>query len=216
MSEKKSSEIIGELFQGFQHNDMVLYIGTGKWDQLSPEILNRPWRCVVTSRKGSTIGSDLGTDISVPVSVNSLEDINRIRFSSKQTAFVELFANQDDVNEEDIDFWEDTQTELAGEKLSALIKKLDVRANLIVSNYNPTDSNEISKAKFFNACDKDSDNDYTNTFKNIINSTKFKQLYLKAMNSTHIKNFVQDFNLEQQRKIFMKQEFCILCRTVLS
>lgn len=154
MSEKKSSEIIGELFQGFQHNDMVLYIGTGKWDQLSPEILNRPWRCVVTSRKESTIGSDLGTDISVPVSVNSLEDINRIRFSSKQTAFVELFANQDDVNEEDIDFWEDTQTELAGEKLSALIKKLDVRANLIVINYNPTDSNEISKAKFFNACKK--------------------------------------------------------------
>ena len=63
----------------------------------------------------------------------------------------------------------------------------------------------IEYAKFFNACDKDSDNDYTNTFKNIINSTKFKQLYLKAMNSTHIKNFAQDFNLEQQLKIFMKK-----------
>ena len=62
----------------------------------------------------------------------------------------------------------------------------------------------IEYANFFNSCDKDSDKDYTESFKNIINSNKFKTLYLKAMNSTHIKNFVKDFNLEEDYKIFMK------------
>ena len=58
--------------------------------------------------------------------------------------------------------------------------------------------------KFFNECDKDSNEDYTEIFKNIINSEKFKKLYFEAMNSTHIKNFVNDYHLNNLYNNFME------------
>ena len=61
----------------------------------------------------------------------------------------------------------------------------------------------IEYANFFNACEKDSDEDYTETFKTIINSNKFKSLYLKAMKSKHIRDFVSKFSLNDLYNNFM-------------
>jgi len=62
----------------------------------------------------------------------------------------------------------------------------------------------IEYANFFNACDKDSDEDYTDIFKNILNSNKFKSLYLMAMKSKPIRNFVSYFSLDDLYNNFMK------------
>ena len=62
----------------------------------------------------------------------------------------------------------------------------------------------IEYANFFNACDKDSDEDYTDIFKNILNSNKFKSLYLMAMKSKPIRDFVSDFSLDDLYNNFMK------------
>ena len=63
----------------------------------------------------------------------------------------------------------------------------------------------INLAEFYNECDKDSNKDYTETFKNILNSEKFKDLYYKAMDSSHIKNFVNKFKLNDLYEEFMKK-----------
>lgn len=76
-------------------------------------------------------------------------------------------------------------------------EKDDIFNEFIIQRY-------INLAKFFNECDKDSDEDFTEIFKNIINSEKFKKLYFEAMNSTHIKNFVNDFQLNNLYNNFMK------------
>ena len=62
----------------------------------------------------------------------------------------------------------------------------------------------IEYANFFNACDKDSDEDYTDILKNILNSNKFKSLYLMAMKSKPIRDFVSDFSLDDLYNNFMK------------
>ena len=62
----------------------------------------------------------------------------------------------------------------------------------------------IEYANFFNVCDKDSDEDYTDIFKNILNSNKFKSLYLMAMKSKPIRDFVSDFSLDDLYNNFMK------------
>ena len=61
----------------------------------------------------------------------------------------------------------------------------------------------IEYAKFFNACDKDSGEDYTDAFKTILNSNKFKSLYLKAMKSKPIREFVSKFSLDNLYNNFM-------------
>ena len=62
----------------------------------------------------------------------------------------------------------------------------------------------IQYAKLCNQCEQDSEVDYTNTFKEIINSNKFQELYLSAMSSSHIKNFVIINNLDENYNFFMK------------
>ena len=61
----------------------------------------------------------------------------------------------------------------------------------------------INLAKFFDECDKDSNEDFTDIFKQIINSEEFKKLYHQAMDSIHIKKFVNDFQLNNLYKNFM-------------
>ena len=61
----------------------------------------------------------------------------------------------------------------------------------------------INLAQFFNECDNDSNEDFTEIFKHIINSEEFKTLYFEAMNSIHIKNFVNEFQLDKLYKNFM-------------
>ena len=61
----------------------------------------------------------------------------------------------------------------------------------------------IEYANLYNTCDKDSDQDYTDTFTTILNSNKFKSLYLKAMKSKPIKEFVSKFSLKDLYDNFM-------------
>ena len=62
----------------------------------------------------------------------------------------------------------------------------------------------IKYAELFNKCDKDSEQDYSDVFMEILNSNKFKNLYLKAMNSSYINNFVQENNLNDEYDTFIK------------
>ena len=61
----------------------------------------------------------------------------------------------------------------------------------------------ISLAEFFQKCEKDSDEDYSEIFKQIINSEKFKTLYYEAMNSAHIRNFIEELYLNEMYQNFM-------------
>ena len=61
----------------------------------------------------------------------------------------------------------------------------------------------ITLAEFFQQCEKDSDEDYSDIFKQIINSEEFKTLYYEAMNSDHIRNFMKQFHLNAMYKSFM-------------
>ena len=59
--------------------------------------------------------------------------------------------------------------------------------------------NDIEKyiyyAKLYNEFDKYAEEDYSDIFRNIINSDKFKELYLKAMKSSIIINFTKELNI---------------------
>ena len=59
--------------------------------------------------------------------------------------------------------------------------------------------NDIEKyiyyAKLYNEFDKYAEEDYSDIFRNIINSDKFKELYLKAMKSSFIINFTKELNI---------------------
>jgi len=61
----------------------------------------------------------------------------------------------------------------------------------------------ISLAEFFQKCEKDSDEDYSEIFRQIINSEEFKTLYYEAMNSDHIRNFMKKFHLNAMYNNFM-------------
>ena len=61
----------------------------------------------------------------------------------------------------------------------------------------------ISLAEFFQKREKDSDEDYSEIFRQIINSEEFKTLYYEAMNSDHIRNFMKKFHLNAMYNNFM-------------
>ena len=63
----------------------------------------------------------------------------------------------------------------------------------------------IYYAELCNKCKEDSSIDYTNSFKNIIESEKFKILYSTAMRSSYIQKFVYKNNLSERYKIFMNE-----------
>lgn len=61
----------------------------------------------------------------------------------------------------------------------------------------------IRYAELCNQCEEDSNVDFTNSFKDIINSKKFQELYITAMESSHIKSFVEKNNLSEEYNLFM-------------
>ena len=62
----------------------------------------------------------------------------------------------------------------------------------------------ISYAKSYIEYNNITDNDYSEQFRDIINSVEFKNLYLSAMNSSYINDFVKIFGLRKEYNIFMK------------
>ena len=102
-----------------------------------------------------------------------------------------------------------------------LIKKNDLTINDLVlmemnyeyipnkNKYEIDFNNDIDKyiyyAELCNKCKEDSCIDYTNSFKEIIESEKFKKLYATAMRSSYIQKFVNKNNLSEEYKIFMNE-----------
>ena len=68
----------------------------------------------------------------------------------------------------------------------------------------------ISLAEFFQQCEKDSNVDYSEIFKQIINSEEFKTLYYEAMNSDHIRNFMKQFHLNTMYNDFIDNFECFM------
>jgi len=62
----------------------------------------------------------------------------------------------------------------------------------------------IYYAQLYNSCKSEIDVDYTIQFKEIISSDNFIELYLKAMNSPHIKNFAKQYDINLLYQTFMK------------
>ena len=102
-----------------------------------------------------------------------------------------------------------------------LIKKYDISINDLIlmemnyeyipnkNKYEIDFNDDIEKyiyyAELCNKCKEDSSIDYTNSFKNIIESEKFKTLYSTAMRSSYIQKFVYKNNLSERYKIFMNE-----------
>ena len=69
--------------------------------------------------------------------------------------------------------------------------------------------NKIEKllyyAKEWIKCNEELNKDYTEKFSQIINSSSFKELYLSAMKSSHVQNFVIINGLEKNYNLFLKK-----------
>ena len=132
---------------------------------------------------------------------NTISEINEF-LGKKNVKCTELEDYKDLV---DNFITEISKHELTKTKLVLMGMNLKNKLTMEKSEYAP--DYDISKlieyAKSCNKCEEDSSVDFSNSFRDIINSKKFQELYTTSMESSHIKSFVKNNNLTEEYNIFM-------------
>jgi len=100
------------------------------------------------------------------------------------------------------------------EKNFNLIKENNItldQINIMTLNYKFMIQEDTNSDKFFKYIElfikfnKELDENYTEIFKEIIESREFEELYIGAMESSYVKNFIKNYNLEYNYNLFMEK-----------
>lgn len=160
ISVQEADQIVSALMQGFNQNSMVLFVGqAASKEDLTKEICDLPWSCVVTSIREEGFGKYFTSEVRKTSQFNSTKELPIHLFNRKNLPIIRLYGidNWEDKNEHDKE--DDELAKLRREKeaekmLTTIMHKLDVLSQMVVIGYQPSSSNEIPETTFILSCEE--------------------------------------------------------------
>lgn len=154
LSIQKADQIVSKLMQSFNQNSMVLFVGTAASDEdLSKEVCELPWSCIVTSSRKEDFGKYFDSDLRNKSQFQSMKEMPSRLFDRRNLPIIRLYGienwedrySQDD---EDDELMKLRQEKEAEKMLNAIMQRLDVLSQMIVIGYQPGGDEEIPVTTF--------------------------------------------------------------------
>lgn len=147
--------IITELLKSFNQDNIVLFAGQEAITngELSKEVCNLPWSCVITTCKEDDFGVRFENASRMPREIYTFNDIPLNLFNRSELPIIYLFGKNNIFQErsedyDDEDLSAESQKRQAEKMLNRVMSKMDIRSKMIVVGYNARVENEIPEDTF--------------------------------------------------------------------
>ena len=150
ISYHESDRIISELLQSFNRNSMVLFVGcAAAKEDLTKEVCELPWSCVVTSKREESFGKYFTTDRRTS-QYKSVSELPAHLFNRSNLQIIRLYGidGWHENDPEDEELIKLRQEKNAEKMLSVVMGRLDVLSQMVVIGYDPNLTNEIPRLTF--------------------------------------------------------------------
>lgn len=151
ISIQEEDRIISLLFQSFNQNSMVLFVGKGASENdLSPQICELPWNCVVTDRCEEGFGSRFVTETRKPKEYCLASEFPANLFDRGNLPIIRLYGVEGILTEgeEEEEIAQMRRKKECDKMLSIVMGKLDVLGCMVVVGYNPSIRDELPRVSF--------------------------------------------------------------------
>ncbi len=160
VSVQESDQIISALMQSFNQNNMVLFVGQAATEKdLTKEVCELPWSCVVTSNREENFGKYFASELRSTSQFNSIKELPTQLFDRRNLPIIRLcgidnWEDKNGLNEEEDQLTELRQKRDAEKMLTAVMRKLDVLSQMVVTGYQPWNRREIEETTFVLSCEE--------------------------------------------------------------
>ena len=142
-----SNEMILNLLNSFKKDNVILYIGRDGRRELTPEICNQQWSCVVTSCTDD-IGTEFAAQDKEAIRYTSCKQLPNQLFVKNKFPIIQIYG-KDDVIDEALEEYEDEFLRREIVKRDAehifeyVMVRMDMRTRMVIIGYNPDDPKEF-------------------------------------------------------------------------
>lgn len=145
--QSSANKMISNLMNSFKKDNVILYVGRNGRKELTPEICELPWSCVVTS-----CTDDIGTEFSAlnkeAIRYTSYSQLPNQLFVKNKFPIIQLYG-KDGVVEEDLEEYDEEFLKREIIKKDAerifdyIMVRMDMRTRMVIIGYDPEDSHEF-------------------------------------------------------------------------
>lgn len=142
-----ANEMISNLMNSFRKDKVILYVGRNGRKELTPEICELPWNCVVTSCTDD-IGTEFVTQNKETFRYTSYRQLPNQLFATNKLPIIQLYG-KDDVVDEALEEYDEEYLRREIIKKDAerifdyVMVRMDLRTRMIIIGYAPEDPDEF-------------------------------------------------------------------------
>lgn len=142
-----ANEMISNLMNSFRKDNVILYVGRNGRKELTPEICELPWSCVVTSCTDD-IGTEFAAQNKEAIRYTSYRQLPNQLFLKNKFPIIQLYGKDDVIDETleeyDEDFLRREIIKKDAERIFEYVMvRMDMRTRMVIIGYDPEDSNEF-------------------------------------------------------------------------
>lgn len=142
-----TNEMISNLMNSFRKDNVILYVGRNGRKELTPEICELPWSCVVTSCTDD-IGTEFATQNKEAIRYTSYRQLPNQLFIKNKLPIIQLYGKDDVVDEAleeyDEEFLRREIIKKDAERIfDYVMVRMDLRTRMIIIGYAPENSDEF-------------------------------------------------------------------------
>lgn len=145
--QSNTKEMISNLMNSFKKDNVILYVGRNGRKELTPEICELPWSCVVTSCTDD-IGTEFAAQNKEAIRYTSYKQLHNQLFIKNKFPIIQLYGKGDVVDEAleeyDDEFLRREIIKKNAERIfDYIIVRMDMRTRMVIIGYAPEDPEEF-------------------------------------------------------------------------
>lgn len=145
--QSNANEMIANLMNSFKKDNVILYVGRNGRKELTPEICELPWSCMVTSCTDD-IGTEFAAQNKEAIRYTSYRKLPNQLFVKNKFPIIQLYGKADAVDEALEEFDEDFLRHEIIKKdaesiFNYIMARMDMRTRMVIIGYAPEDPDEF-------------------------------------------------------------------------
>lgn len=145
--QSNANEMIANLMNSFKKDNVILYVGRNGRKELTPEICELPWSCMVTSCTDD-IGTEFAAQNKEAIRYTSYRKLPNQLFAKNKFPIIQLYGKADAVDEALEEFNEDfLRHEIIKKDAESIFNyvmaHMDMRTRMVIIGYSPEDPDEF-------------------------------------------------------------------------
>lgn len=149
---QNEDQIMSSFFQNFTRGNAVLFVGKGASEaDLTPEVCELPWSCIVTDRTEENFSARFVTDTRRPKEYCSAGELPSNLFNRNNLAVIRLFGvdgRQEEEDGDDPEMASSRRLKVCQDMLTIVMRKMDILGMFAVVGYDLSISDALPRTIF--------------------------------------------------------------------